>query len=263
MNRSWIDEFVARPLQLTVRGRLAASKNADRLDEPPFDRGDVELPPHLFSEALYSGIHIRRYGQEFQVWDSFNTTTIQIVLPANAKVIFGVMLTDEGMPVHPVSLGQLQRCCYLELARPELVQGTDGEALVTLQLPVGSLRLCDQRPIDQTPPPANTEVLTQLGQLQAKWRGQGPNLVLTHPIFNAGDYAGPPIHDRIASAKVVTPGGRQRRWHKRYFFYKDPTKLNQITSIVYRDQTGAIFYAEEFTSRPDGEMVTTAFEFED
>jgi hypothetical protein len=255
MNRPWIDEFVAKPLQLTVRGRLAASKDADRLDEPPFDRGDVELPPHLFSEALYSGIHIRRSGQEFQVWDSFNTQTIQIALPANAKVIFGVMLTDWEKR-------QLQRCYYLELARPEPVKGTDGEALVTLQLPVGSLRLCDHRPIDQPPPPANTDGLTPLGQMQANWRGQGVKLVLTHPIFNAGDYAGPPIHDRIASAKVVTPGGKQRRWHKRYHFY-NLAKPNQITSIVYRDQTGAIFYAEEFTPRPDGEIVTTAFEFED
>jgi hypothetical protein len=101
-----------------------------------------------------------------------------------------------------------------------------------------------------------------LGQLQANWRGQGVKLVLTHPIFNAGDYAGPPIHDRIASAKVATHGHRQRRWHKRYHFY-NPAKPNQITSIVYRDRTGAISYAEEFTRRPDGEMVTTAFEFED
>jgi hypothetical protein len=258
MTRPCIDEFVARPLWLSVRGRLAATGGVDGPDMRPFAQS-VELPPHLFPEALYSGIHIRRDGQEFQIWDSFNTKTIQIGLPANAKVIFGVMLTDEANP----SLAQLQRCHYLELARPELVQGTDGEALVTLQLPVGSLRLCDQRPIDQPPPPANTDGRTPLGQLQANWRGQGPNLVLTHPIFNAGDYAGPPVHDRIVSAKVVTPGGRQRRWHKRYFFHKDPAKPHLNTSIVYRDQTGAIFHAEEFTRRPDGEMVTTAFEFED
>ena len=260
MTRPCLDEFVAEPLQLSVIGLLAATGGVDGPDtERPFAQLE-ELPPHLLCEALYSGIHIRRSGQEFEVWDSFNTKTIQITLPANAKVIFGVMLTDEG---NSTTLGRLQRCHYLELARPELVQGTDGEALVTLQLPVGSLRLCDQRPIDQPPPQADTDGLTPLEQLQACSRGQGPNLVLRHPIFNAGNYAGPPIHDRIASAKVVAPGGRQRRWHKRYFFHKDPAKPHLNTSIVYRDQTGAIFYAEEFTRRPDGEMVTTAFEFED
>lgn len=258
MIRPCIDEFVARPLGLSVRGRLAATGGVDGPDMRPFAQS-VELPPHLFSEALYSGIHIRRDGQEFQIWDSFNTKTIQIGLPANAKVIFGVMLADEGNPT-PL---WLPRYCYLEPARPELVQGTDGEALVTLQLPVGSLRFCDLRDIDQPPPQANTDELTPLEQLQACSRGQGPNLVLRHRYSTPGITLGHLLHDRIASAKKVTPGGRQRRWHKRYFFHKDPAKPHLNTSIVYRDQTGAIFYAEEFTRRPDGEMVTTAFEFED
>jgi hypothetical protein len=139
-----------------------------------------------------------------------------------------------------------------------------GEPLVTFDLPLGSLRLCDLRPIGQPSPSLNRKGLPLLEQAQAESRRrQGVTRALTRRILNAGGYADPLIHDRIASAKVATPGHRQRKWHKRYFFHKDSAKPHLNTSIVYRDQTGAIFYAEEFTRRLDGEMVTTAFEFED
>jgi hypothetical protein len=256
-----IDDFVAGPLRLTLRGVLAA---ADDADERPFFC-EKELPAHFFCEALCSGIHICSSGQEYQVWDSFNTQTIQMTLAANAKVILGVTVSAVGSPRLCDLRHDSPPLCETDLwlAWPEQIQGTDGEALVTLQLPVGSLRLCDLRPIGQPPPSPITNGLTLLEQTQAKWRGQGVKRVLTHSIINAGDYAIPLVHDRIASAKVATPGHRQRKWHKRYFFHKDSANPHLNTSIVYRDQTGAIFYAEEFTRRLDGEMVTTAFEFED
>jgi hypothetical protein len=269
MTRHLIDDFVAGPLRLTLRGRSApAGGMGVDIAEPPDVRPFIcerEVPAHFFCEALCSGIHIRSSGQEYQVWDSFNTQTIQMALPASATVIFGVTLSAVELPRFCDFRHDAPPPCETDLwlARPEPIPGLMGKPLVTFDLPVGSLRLCDLRPIDQPPPSPITNGLTLLEQTQAKWRGQGVKRVLTRPILNAGGYADPPIQDRIASAKVATPGHRQRRWHKRYFFHKDSAKPHLNTSIVYRDQTGAISYAEEFTRRPDGEMVTTAFEFED